>query len=76
MQDRPGLLGVLAGHIGVLEASILEVSHGRLLLDVPTEGVSVDVTIETRNAGHRRAVLEGLAADGFAPQRLDRSGMS
>ncbi len=46
--DRPGVLGQVAGRLGALGANILEVSHGRLHLDVPAKSVSIDVTIETR----------------------------
>ena len=35
--DRPGLLGRLASRLGELGANILEVSHGRLFLDVPAK---------------------------------------
>ena len=49
--DRPGLLGRVASRLGALGANILEVSHGRLFLDVPAKGVTIDVTIETRGAG-------------------------
>jgi threonine dehydratase len=35
--DRPGLLGEIATRLGLLGANILEVSHGRLFLDVPAK---------------------------------------
>ncbi|WP_406853674.1 threonine ammonia-lyase [Alsobacter sp. KACC 23698] len=70
--DRPGLLGAIASRLGELGANILEVSHGRLFLDVPAKGVSIDVTVETRGEEHTRQVLEALAADGLAPKRIDR----
>jgi threonine dehydratase len=69
--DRPGILGQIASRLGELGANILEVSHGRLFLDVPAKGVSIDLTIETRDAEHSRLVLEALAADGLAPTRVD-----
>jgi threonine dehydratase len=71
--DRPGLLGLIASRLGELGANILEVSHGRLFLDVPAKGVSLDLTIETRDAAHTRAVIDALAADGLAPRRIDRT---
>ena len=74
--DRPGLLGRLATRLGSLGANILEVSHGRLFLDVPAKGVTVDVTIETRDASHTREVFEALSQDGLAPQRINASGLS
>ncbi|MCD6069887.1 MAG: threonine ammonia-lyase [Microvirga sp.] len=68
--DRPGLLGRVASLLGQLGANILEVSHGRLFLDVPAKGVSIDITIETRDRQHTLEVFEALAAEGLAPQRI------
>lgn len=73
--DRPGVLGQVAGRLGDLGANILEVSHGRLYLDLPAKGVSVDVTMETRGAAHTAEVLAALEADGLAPRRLDPRGL-
>ncbi|PSC03229.1 threonine ammonia-lyase [Alsobacter soli] len=70
--DRPGLLGAIASRLGELGANILEVSHGRLFLDVPAKGVTIDVTVETRDAAHTRQVLAALAADGLAPKVIER----
>ncbi len=69
--DRPGLLGRIASRLGELGANILEVSHGRLFLDVPAKGVSVDLTIETRGADHSQAIMKALAEDGMDPRRID-----
>ena len=74
--DRPGLLGGIARRLGELGANILEVSHGRLFLDVPAKGVTIDVTVETRNAAHTAAMLEALSADGLSPQRIGPAGLS
>jgi threonine dehydratase len=74
--DRPGLLGKLASRLGELGANILEVSHGRLFLDVPAKGVTIDVTIETRDARHTAEVFQALADEGLAPKRLDTRGLS
>ncbi|MCG7393954.1 threonine ammonia-lyase [Microvirga sp. ACRRW] len=74
--DRPGLLGRVATLLGSLGANILEVSHGRLFLDVPAKGVSIDITIETRDRVHTLEVFDALKAEGLAPQRIDSRGMS
>lgn len=74
--DRPGLLGRVASRLGDLGANILEVSHGRLYLDVPAKGVTVDVTVETRDAAHTRQIFQALAEDGYAPMRIDPRGLS
>lgn len=74
--DRPGLLGSLASRLGSLGANILEVSHGRLFLDVPAKGVSIDVTIETRGRQHTSEIFAALSEDGLAPRRIDSLGLS
>jgi threonine dehydratase len=74
--DRPGLLGSIATRLGALGANILQVSHGRLFVDVPAKGVTVDVTIETRNASHTADVLEALRCEGLEPRRIGPSGLS
>lgn len=72
--DTPGLLGRLASRLGDLGANILEVSHRRLFLDVPAKGVSIDITIETRDAAHTAKVIAALEQDGLAPHLLSLLG--
>ncbi|MGO4173862.1 threonine ammonia-lyase [Bosea sp. TAF32] len=74
--DRPGLLGKIASLLGDEGANILEVSHGRLFLDVPAKGVSLDVTVETRGEAHSRAIENMLAKNGFAPRRILPRGLA
>jgi threonine dehydratase len=74
--DRPGLLGKVASLLGAEGANILEVSHGRLFLDVPAKGVSLDVTVETRGAEHSRAIEAVLRDNGFAPRRILPRGLA
>ncbi len=74
--DRPGILGVIASRLGQLKANILEVSHGRLLLDVPAKGVTIDITVETLGAEHASAILAAFAADGLEPRRRDPRGVT
>jgi len=72
--DRPGVLGRVAGRLGELGANILEVSHGRLHLDVPAKSVSIDVTIETRGPGHTAEILDTLRQEGLEPRRIGPHG--
>lgn len=74
--DRPGLLGRVASLFGKLGANILEVSHSRLFLDLPAKGVSIDVTVETRDARHTLEIFEALRADGLDPRRIGPTGLS
>ena len=69
--DRPGVLGQIATRLGELGTNILEVDHRRLFLDVPAKGAKLDVTVETRDRAHAETVLRALAADGFAPARIE-----
>ncbi len=72
--DRPGVLGRVAARLGDLGANILEVSHGRLHLDVPAKSVSIDVTIETRGPGHTAEILDTLSREGLEPRRIGPHG--
>ena len=72
--DQPGVLGIIASRLGALGANILEVGHRRLFLDVPAKGAKIDVTIETRDGTHAEEILKALAADGFAPARIQPGG--
>ncbi len=69
--DRPGVLGQIATRLGELGTNILEVEHRRLFLDVPAKGAKLDITVETRDRAHAESVLRALAADGFAPVRIE-----
>ncbi len=74
--DRPGLLGKVASLLGAEGANILEVSHGRLFLDVPAKGVSLDVTVETRGDDHSAMIEHALREHGFAPRRIFPRGLA
>lgn len=74
--DRPGLLGKVASLLGAQGANILEVSHGRLFLDVPAKGVTLDVTVETRGSAHSTAIEAALRENGFAPHRVLPRGLA
>jgi threonine dehydratase len=69
--DRPGVLGQIATRLGALGANILEVDHKRKLLDVPAKGAKLDVTVETRDVQHAQEISDALAAEGYAPQRIE-----
>jgi threonine dehydratase len=71
--DRPGVLGQIASRLGELGANILEVDHRRLFLDVPAKGAKLDVTIETRDGEHAQEIIAAMAADGYAPVRIEPS---
>ena len=70
LRDRPGELGRLADIIGREGANILEVSHQRLLLDVPVMRATTDITIETRDGAHAERIRRTLEAEGMVVTRL------
>ncbi|MEZ5878902.1 MAG: threonine ammonia-lyase [Tepidamorphaceae bacterium] len=71
VRDRPGILGRIATIVGETGANILEVSHQRMLLNVPATGATVDMTIETRDEAHAMKVRKALTANGMQVMRLD-----
>lgn len=73
-QDRPGLLGVITSTIGDNGGNIIEVSHRRMMLDVPAKAISVDISMETRGREHVQQILHALASHGLATRRLGLAG--
>jgi len=71
VRDRPGELGRVATVIGREGANILDVSHQRLLLDVPAMRATTDITIETRDGNHAKRIRHALEAEGMMVTRLD-----
>ncbi|MCB2080552.1 MAG: threonine ammonia-lyase [Novosphingobium sp.] len=71
VRDRPGILGRLTTIVGETGANILEVSHQRMLLNVPATGATVDLTIETRDEAHAVRVRRALTDNGMQVTRLD-----
>lgn len=75
INDQPGVLGKIATRLGELGANILEVSHGRLYLDVPAKGATLDITVETRDRVHAELVYQELCKfDGIPCRRIDALG--
>jgi threonine dehydratase len=75
INDQPGVLGKIATRLGELGANILEVSHGRLYLDVPAKGATLDITVETRDRAHAEFVHKELCKfDGIPCRRIDALG--
>lgn len=70
VRDRPGELGQVASVIGREGANILEVSHQRLLLDVPAMRATTDITIETRDRHHADRIRAALETAGMTVSRL------
>jgi threonine dehydratase len=65
MADRPGALAGLTSKLAAMNVNVLEVEHHRSGLGLALSEVELTLTLETRDAEHRRAVLEGLHHAGY-----------
>ena len=72
--DRPGVLGSISSLLGKQGANILEVSHRRMLLDVPAKGAGIDVMLEARDHHHVEAIIQALKDQDYQVRRLDAPG--
>jgi len=72
--DRPGVLGSISSLLGKNGANILEVSHRRMLLDVPAKGAGLDVMLEARDKHHVKSIMLALTDAGYQVRRLDAPG--
>ena len=62
IEDRPGLLARIASVVGDAGGNILEVSHNRMMTDMPAKSADLGLVIEARDSEHAaeiRACLEG-----------------
>lgn len=69
--DHPGVLGKISTLIGEYGANILEVSHRRMLLDVPAKGAGIDIMLEARDKDHVDTIIRVLAEAGYKARKLD-----
>ena len=64
-RDRPGSLAALTAGVAQLGLNVIDVEHHRTGVKVGVDEVEVLLTVETRNPGHSRDVLDALTAEGF-----------
>ncbi len=62
--DLPGSLADVTRIISESGADVVEVSHQRLLTELPARRVDIDVMVETRGNDHTDALIEQLRAAG------------
>ena len=74
IDDRPGVLGRISTLLGQHGANILEVSHGRMFLDIPAKGAELEIMIETRDRHHAEQIVSLIEAQGFVTRVLDAPG--
>lgn len=69
--DLPGQLAKVAGLIGGAGGNIVEVQHQRLFGSVVAKATELDVTVETRDRGHARELVQSLEGAGFKVRVLE-----
>ncbi|HWE06623.1 MAG TPA: threonine ammonia-lyase, partial [Rhizomicrobium sp.] len=65
IEDRPGLLARIATLVSDKGGNILEVSHNRMMMDMPAKSADLGLVIEARDATHADEIRSGLEAAGF-----------
>ena len=65
IEDRPGLLARIATLVGEAGGNILEVSHNRMMTDMPAKSATLGMVIEARDTDHADDIRQRLEAAGF-----------
>jgi threonine dehydratase len=65
LPDSPGSLGALTVLLGSTGANIVDVSHERRRLELPSRMAQVTLTIETRGAEHAASIVDQLRGSGY-----------
>jgi threonine dehydratase len=76
IDDRPGILADVARLIGECGANILDVTHQRLLYDVPSKNAELDITFETRSPADLETILGKLHGARYATRILESTARS
>lgn len=69
IEDRPGLLAKIATTVGTAGGNILEVSHNRMMTDVPAKSADLGMVIEARDSAHAAEIRKSLEDAGFRLRR-------
>jgi threonine dehydratase len=65
IEDRPGLLARVATLVGEAGGNILEVSHNRMMTDMPVKSAYLGMVVEARDQDHANEIRAALTGDGF-----------
>ena len=65
--DQPGALSRVTHVIGEQGGNILDVFHRRLSMNVPAKSATLELTFESRDAGHAETIVAAVRAAGFDP---------
>jgi threonine dehydratase len=67
--DRPGMLAGVLATVAAEGANVLEVHHNRAFLQGAIGDTEIDLTLETRGAGHIETLTAALKSKGYAVVR-------
>ena len=70
IEDRPGLLAKITAIVAEAGGNVLEVSHNRMITDMPAKSADLGLVIEARDAAHAAEIRECLEAAGFIIRSL------
>jgi threonine dehydratase len=65
IEDRPGMLALVAEVVGNAGGNILEVSHNRMMSGISAKSATLILVVEARDAAHGGQIRDKLAAAGF-----------
>jgi threonine dehydratase len=65
IEDRPGLLARIATLVGDAGGNILEVSHNRMMTDMPVKSATLGMVVEARDSAHADEIRAALTEAGF-----------
>jgi threonine dehydratase len=65
IEDRPGLLARVATLVGEAGGNILEVSHNRMMTDMPVKSAYLGMVVEARDLDHANEIRAALTGSGF-----------
>ena len=68
--DRPGSLHQLTRILTECEANIVQTSHNRSYYGVNLGDTVIEITLETRGAGHIAAIADALTSAGYRHERV------
>jgi threonine dehydratase len=68
--DQPGALSRVTHVIGEQGGNILDVFHRRLSMNVPAKSATLELSFESRDAGHAETIVAAVHAAGFEPAVL------
>ncbi len=74
--DHPGALAAVARIIARAGGNIVDVVHQRAFSRLSVRQTDLDLTIETRNRDHARAIARALVAAGHHVRRLEPDGVA